>query len=173
MTGAQHRQYSLNEIFCAEENVSQTSIFRLKVDGDSVGKFKSSGLIIATGTGSTGWLYSAKRFTELDVKRALANLGAHDEPEAVAQHISQTLSDKTIFDPSTDSMYYYVREGCRSKGDFVDHAQGYARDLEFTSELISGRISIDGLKLHEISLGDSFRVTSAPEHQLKGVRFIV
>ena len=70
-------------------------------------------------------------------------------------------------------MYYYVREGCRSKGDFVDHAQGYCKHLEFTSELISGRISIDGLKLHEISLGDSFRVTSAPEHILKGLRFIV
>ena len=94
----------------------------MKVDGDFVGKFKSSGLIIATGTGSTGWLYSAKRFTEIDVKRALANLGAHDEPEAVAQHIAQTLSDQTVFNPSSDSMYYYVREGCRSKSDFVDHA---------------------------------------------------
>ena len=88
MQGTTHRQYSLNEIFVAEENVSQTSVFRLKVDGDFVGKFKSSGLIIATGTGSTGWLYSAKRFTEIDVKRALANLGAHDEPEQVAQHIA-------------------------------------------------------------------------------------
>mmetsp|Transcript_20703 Transcript_20703/g.27947 ORF Transcript_20703/g.27947 Transcript_20703/m.27947 type:complete len:98 (+) Transcript_20703:518-811(+) len=93
LTGVTHKQYSLNEIFVAEENVSQTSIFRLGVDGKPVGKFKSSGLIIATGTGSTGWLYSAKRFTELDVKRALANLGAHGEPEAVAQHIAQTLSD--------------------------------------------------------------------------------
>ena len=88
MTGISHRQYSLNEIFVAEENVSQTSVFRLIVDDEFVGKFKSSGLIIATGTGSTGWLYSAKRFTEIDVKRALNNLGAHDEPEAVAQHIS-------------------------------------------------------------------------------------
>ena len=122
LTGHEHKQYSLNEIFVAEENVSQTSIFRLNIDGDFVGKFKSSGLLIATGTGSTGWLYSAKRFTELDVKRALSNLGAHGEPEAVAQHIAQTLSDQTIFDPSMDSMYYYVREGCRSKGDFVDHA---------------------------------------------------
>ena len=70
-------------------------------------------------------------------------------------------------------MYYYVREGCRSKGDFVDHAQGHARNLEFKSELINGRISIDGLQSHEISLGDIFRVESAPEHKLKGVRFIV
>lgn len=67
MTGTTHRQYSLNEIFVAEENVSQTSIFRLNADKEQLGKFKSSGLIIATGTGSTGWLYSARRFTELDV----------------------------------------------------------------------------------------------------------
>ena len=122
LTGQTNKQYSLNEIFVAEENVSQTSVFRLGVDGRNVGKFKSSGLIIATGTGSTGWLYSAKRFTELDVKRALENLGAHGEPAQVAQHIAQTLSDETVFDPSTDKMYYYVREGCRVKGDFETHA---------------------------------------------------
>lgn len=65
----------------------------MNVDGQFLGKFKSSGLIIATGTGSTGWLYSAKRFTELDVMRALSNLGAHGESAQVAQHIAQTLSD--------------------------------------------------------------------------------
>lgn len=71
-------------------------------------------------------------------------------------------------------MYYYVREGCTSHlGDFKRHAQGFAKDLEFTSELIAGRISIDGLSLFEISLGESFRVSSAPEHALKGIRFIV
>jgi len=79
VTETKHRHYSLNEIFVAEENVSQTSIFLIKVDGANIGKFKSSGLIIATGTGSTGWLYSAKRFTELDVMRALTTLGAHGE----------------------------------------------------------------------------------------------
>lgn len=93
LTGTQHRQYSLNEIFVAEENVSQTSIFRLVADGNFLGKFKSSGLLIATGTGSTGWLYSARRFTEIDVQRALRNLGAHGEPEDVCTHIAQTLSD--------------------------------------------------------------------------------
>ena len=81
ITGINHKQYSLNEIFVAEEVVSQTSVYRLAVDNDYLGKFKSSGLIIATGTGSTGWLYSAKRFTEIDVDRALRVLGAHGEPD--------------------------------------------------------------------------------------------
>lgn len=78
-----------------------------------------------------------------------------------------------MFSPENNNMYYYVREGCRSKGDFEPHAQGFAKDLLFTSELINGRIAIDGLHSHEISLGDRFSITSAPEHQLKGVRFIV
>ena len=62
---------SLNEIFVAEDKVSKTSIFKLTADKKFLGKFKSSGLIISTGTGSTGWLHSAKRMSELDVKRAL------------------------------------------------------------------------------------------------------
>ena len=88
-----------------------------------LGKFKSSGLIIATGTGSTGWLYSARRFTELDVQRALNYLGAHGEPGEVSGHIAKTLSDQTIFDATADQMYYFVREGCTSHlGDFTRHA---------------------------------------------------
>jgi hypothetical protein len=50
-------------------------------------------LIISTGTGSTGWLYSAKRLTEINVQRALAKLGAYDEPEEVYSNIAIALSE--------------------------------------------------------------------------------
>jgi NAD+ kinase len=50
----------LNEVFAAEKDVSTTSIYRLTVDGRDMGRFKSSGIIISTGTGSSGWLYSAR-----------------------------------------------------------------------------------------------------------------
>jgi NAD kinase len=50
----------LNELMAAEIDPSRVSNFRLTVDGRDIGKFKSSGIIISTGTGSTGWLYSAK-----------------------------------------------------------------------------------------------------------------
>jgi len=76
-------QYALNEIFVAEDAVSKTSVFKLGADKQFLGKFKSSGLIISTGTGSTGWLYSAMRMSEIDVRRALEQLGAHGEPEQV------------------------------------------------------------------------------------------
>ena len=51
----------------SEKDASQLSVYRLKVDGKDFGKFKSSGIIIATGTGSTGWLYSAKQTRAFDI----------------------------------------------------------------------------------------------------------
>ena len=71
-TGEVFNALSLNEVFAAEKNVSTCSVFRVKVDDDDyIGKFKSSGILAATGTGSTGWIYSARKFTEMDVHRAL------------------------------------------------------------------------------------------------------
>ena len=65
----------LNEIFAAEEDVGNTSIYKLKVDGRELGKYKSSGIIISTGTGSSGWLLSARRITQTDVRTILNHLG--------------------------------------------------------------------------------------------------
>jgi len=50
----------LNEVMTTEKDPSQLSIYRLNVEGRDLGKFRSSGIIISTGTGSTGWLYSAR-----------------------------------------------------------------------------------------------------------------
>jgi NAD kinase len=44
----------------AEKDVATTSVYKLLVDDRDMGKFKSSGLIISTGTGSSGWLYAAR-----------------------------------------------------------------------------------------------------------------
>lgn len=51
----------------SECDVSRVSVYRLNVDGKEIGKFKSSGIIIASGTGSTGWLYAAKQCSVHDV----------------------------------------------------------------------------------------------------------
>jgi len=40
----------------------------MKADGIELGKFTSSGIIVSTGSGSSGWLYGAKRITNRNVK---------------------------------------------------------------------------------------------------------
>lgn len=54
---------TLNEVFCAEKEVSSASRYCIIKDGLDLGVFKSSGLIVSTGTGSTGWLYGARQLT--------------------------------------------------------------------------------------------------------------
>lgn len=59
--------YALNEVFLADRNIAGSSIYHLNADGKYKGKFKASGLMLCTGTGSTGWLASAKRTTDENV----------------------------------------------------------------------------------------------------------
>lgn len=172
VTGLKHRYLSLNEIFVAEKEVAQTSIFSLEVNNEYIGKFKSSGLIISTGTGSTGWLFSAKRFTEINVERALAKLGAYYEPQEVHRSISSALSENTVFKPERQQMYYYVREPIQAKG-FIQEGSGFCAQMNFESELIDGRVNIDGMKGFDIHLGDTFTATIDPKFALRGVKFIV
>ena len=56
----EEKMLALNEIFVAEKDVSSASRYCIMKDGHDLGVFKSSGLIVSTGTGSTGWLYSAR-----------------------------------------------------------------------------------------------------------------
>ena len=57
------RVLCLNETLCAEKDVSSASRYVVERDGVNVGPFKSSGLVVSTGTGSTGWLYSVRQIT--------------------------------------------------------------------------------------------------------------
>lgn len=76
----------LNEVFVAEKDVGKTSIYRLQVDDNYLGKFKSSGMLVSTGTGSTGWLYSARRISQSDVRTILTYLGNDENIELVSSH---------------------------------------------------------------------------------------
>ena len=152
--------------------MAQASIFSLNINKNYLGKFKSSGLIISTGTGSTGWLYSAKRFTEINVQRALTKMGAFDEPEEVYQNIAVALSEQTVFSPSRPEMYFLVRESMKGK-HFKSEGGGFASEIEFLSELIDGRVNIDGMKNMDVSMGDVFKVSVDPDFGLKGIKFIV
>ena len=72
--------------------MGKTSIYRLKVDHKFLGKFKSSGMIISTGTGSSGWLFSARRITQSDVRTILNQLGTSESYDLVEDHFAKTVS---------------------------------------------------------------------------------
>lgn len=53
----------LNEAFAAEKDVSSASRYCIVKDDVDLGVFKSSGLIVSTGTGSSAWLYAVPQIT--------------------------------------------------------------------------------------------------------------
>jgi len=83
VTNVVTKKLCLNEVFAAEKDVSCTSMYRIIVDDRDMGKFKSSGIIIATGTGSSGWLFSARQVTEHDVTTIQQILGMDENVELV------------------------------------------------------------------------------------------
>jgi hypothetical protein len=58
-------------------------------------------------------------------------------------------------------------------GDYEGHWEGFAKHIEFLSELIDGRVSIDGLSSIDVGLGDTFTVDCNPEYSLKIIKFIL
>jgi len=67
----------LNEMFFAEKDASKVSTYTLNADSVDIGRFKSSGVILATGTGSSGWLYGAKRLSNTNVSDIAHKLKEH------------------------------------------------------------------------------------------------
>ena len=64
----------INEAFISEKNSSMTSQFSAIANDVHLGKFKCSGIIVAAGTGSSGWLYGAKRMTSFNVHDIIREL---------------------------------------------------------------------------------------------------
>ena len=71
-------------------------------------------------------------------------------------------------------MYFFVREGyIKDLNQFNRNREGYAKHLKYVSELIEGKVYIDGYYTKDIGLGDVFEVESKPEYRLKCIRFLL
>ena len=162
-TGEKLDKLVLNEIFVSEQEIGKTSVYKLKVDSNDLGRFKSSGLIISTGTGSSGWLFSARRTTQSVVRTVLQQLGTQENQELVEQLFSKIVSQQSLFPAEDERMYYFIREGyAKDLAGFDQHKEGFARELEYFSELIEGRVYIDGHFKRDIGLGEVFTVDTKP-----------
>lgn len=132
----------------SETDASVLSVYRLGIDGRNMGKFKSSGILVSTGTGSTGWLYSAKQVTPEMIAHYRVMLGKEKNESAMFPYkasnddeiIAKEISDQTIFARDDHQMYYFVREGYQE----TIISEGFCKNLEFTSEMLNGEVKLDG-----------------------------
>ena len=124
------KQLALNEVFVAEDDPSHQSNYLLRSNQKYLGKFNSSGVLISTGSGSSGWLYGAKRMTNKKVKAILSEVGKESNNTnldigAMEEELANQESSATHFAPSKEAMYFYVREPA-SDSQF---AEGFAKEV--------------------------------------------
>lgn len=165
----------LNEIMLSEADASILSVYRLLVDDRDIGKFKSSGILVSTGTGSTGWLYSAKQVTPEVVAHYRVMTGQDKSqkmfPFQASENdikIAKEISDKTIFPVHNEKMYYYVREGFQE----TVVSEGFCNNLEFTAEMLGGEVKLDGQRLLPMGIGDKIKLNTRPKYDLRCMKFI-
>ena len=176
----------LNVMFMAEKDASKTSTYRIEADGEAVGRFKSSGVIVSTGTGSSGWLYGARRVTTKNISEiSKALLEKEDQSEPLEEHVkeqllhalddpeytesvAQAMSSDTHFEPELKNMYYYVREPYTG----TQFSEGFAQHMKLHSELCDGQICIDGSNKYHMTHGDTCEVDIKPEYRLKCFKFV-
>jgi NAD+ kinase len=141
------KQLCLNEAFVSEKDPSKISVYNLFANQQSLGKFRSSGILASTGTGSSGWLYGAKRMTSYNVRAIINELKSHYE-NTENEHLIEVLRDghllddelanqissETHFQAEKESMYYFVREP-KVEESFNE---GFAEELVIESELGDG-----------------------------------
>ena len=66
-------------------------------------------------------------------------------------------------------MYYYIREAFardpqRSNDDLLDLGEGFCNHLEFKSELLHGKVYLDGYETFDLGVGDIFTLDTKPEY---------
>ena len=86
--------------------------------------------------------------------------------------IALDLSLKTAFALDRPELFYYVREP-QATDDYERHAQGFAKCLEFTSEMYDGMVSVDGLLAVGVGLGEHITCEVKPEYALKSIKFLI
>ena len=87
---------------------------------------------------------------------------------------AKQISKQTIFPYDEERMYYFVREGySKDPSHYSRHSEGYARNITFYSELIDGKVFIDGHYGKDIQIGDTFDIDTKPEYRLKCIRFLL
>ena len=79
-----------------------------------------------------------------------------------------------MFPCDEERFFYFVREGYQKDvTSYSRFTEGFGRELEYKSELIDGRVFIDGHFTKDLGMGDSFYVDTKPEYCLKCVRFLL
>lgn len=133
--------FGLNEVFFGSRDNSSTFRYDFKVNGHSMDHLRSTGCILYTGTGSTGWAKSMKQMTRTHVKEVLELYNPSITQEEI-HRVRDLYNKKLEMRPDYGKMRYLHREMFNR---ISKHRHGGAgTDFEIINKTINGFLAFDG-----------------------------
>lgn len=133
--------FGLNEVFFGSKDNSSTFRYDFKVNGDSMDHLRSTGCILYTGTGSTGWAKSMKKMTKTHVEEVLGLYREGVRREDV-ERVTALYNKKLEMHPEYGKMRFLHREMFNRISKHRHEGEG--SDFEIVNRTMNGFLAFDG-----------------------------
>jgi len=170
---------ALNEIYIGESLSSRVSYLELQVDQEPVFKTRNSGLCIATGTGSTSWIFNINKLTHHAVEALLkvtfetTRFPLNWKDRGLVDSVAQKFNTQLVHDPESPVMCYTLRDPV-SVGTFPSPAEsrprGKAMKMSVQSKCFDACLVVDGSLSYKFNDGTKAIVEILEEDALRTVQ---
>ncbi|CAB3368453.1 Hypothetical predicted protein [Cloeon dipterum] len=175
---------ALNEVFMGERLSARVSYYEIKLNGGPKVKVKSSGLCVATGTGSTSWAYSIGRLSTDSVHELLRALQS-ERPDIelnlgdrqLLERVTDRFNNALVFGPEESRLNYVIRDMISAsvwpapRG--VISPRGFAHLLEVKSRCGDAALVVDGGVSFNFNDGTVAVMEVHPEDSLRTVTLVL
>lgn len=170
---------ALNEIYIGESLSSRVSYLEIQMDNEQIFKTRNSGLCIATGTGSTSWIFNINKLTHHAVETLLkvtfetTRFPLNWKDRRLVESITQKFNNQIVFDPESPVMCYTLRDPI-SVGTFPSPTEivprGKAKKISVKSKCFDACLVVDGSLSYKFNDGTKAIVEILEEDALRTVQ---
>lgn len=177
---------ALNDVYMGEYVASGTSYFEMKVDQGATNKYKSSGLIASTGTGSNAWFSSHSRLTNDQIRKVVQIAANHTaslardtnlSDDVIGQIGRQYLRETVELEASSNKMLFSVKDPLHNhvfsstcSEAVIPPERGKAEEIDVHSRLWDGCIILDGNWAYGFEYGTWAKLQILDEDALKTIQ---
>lgn len=173
---------ALNDVFIGESISARVSYFEMGIDAKPSSKHKCSGLVIATGTGSSSWYLNIHKLSAdnvrsvVDILRQEAGVSFPDsisQESRLMERVADTYNRSLTFHPTEHKLAYIVRDPVVNRvfrSQYPEH--GFADRLTVRSRMFDACLVIDGGISYDFNDGATVSFSMHDEDSLRTVRLI-